>query len=641
MAYQYLMNISIETAKAEYLERLIGNGMAPKSEMVPASEASGRVTSTPVYARISAPHHDTCTLDGIALDAVLTYGASSDAPIVLDEGQYRFVYTGEPVPDGCDSVIAIEDVYQEETSLTNRGRIKLSKAAIPWQNIRRLGEDICAGDMLLPSFSRLSPAALGVMYASGVKELEVIKHPIVGIIPTGDEPAPLGFDSGVADSLELNSTIFSAMLREWGAETVTFPIVKDDLNALTEALTGALSQCDIVILNAGLPAGNEGYSAAAIRNVGRVLYHGLAIKPGKPAILGYSGAKPLLGVPCYPVSGIIVVEQVVRPIIDYLCAGQYSKHEYVDAILSRPVVSVLDYKEFVRVRIGHVNNRVIATPLNRGSGLISSFMKADGILEVPQETESYESGDTVSVRLLGRDTGFMDSLVAVGSHDPLLDEISDLLRLKFGDVSMVSTNVGSMGGLIAVRRGEAHLAGTHLLDVKSGRYNEPFIKKVFPDGNLRLIECVKRIQGFILPKGNPLGIRGVGDLRRDGLRYVNRQQGSGSRILFDYLCSEAGFDPTGLDGYFREEYTHTSVASQVASGSADTGLAVFSVARMFNLDFVPVCEEQYDLLIPNHAWDIPLMQKLIAVLKSSEFRARMDAMGGYIVENPGSVRGEW
>lgn len=665
------------------MERLIGNGMAPGTEVVPASEAAGRVTSAPVYARLSAPVHDMCALDGIALDAKLTRGAGAAGPVFLDRGQFAPVSTGGPVPEGCNAVIPIEEVFEasggpegavggdatgsaaggaagsaaggvagrgsvdrgsDGKGLGGRGsadRVRLFKAAEPWQNIRRLGEDINAGDMILPSFSKLSPAALGVMYASGVKEIQVVKRPVVGIIPAGGGPTRAVPGAGAPDATELNSTVFSAMLREWGAETVTFPVVKDDTAALTEALVAALAQCDAVILNASPPAGGEGCSADAIRNVGEVLYHGLAIKPGKPAVLGYSGVKPVLGVPGYPVSGIIVVEQIMRPIVEYLCAGQSSGHSYVDAILSRAVASMRDYKEFVRVRIGHVNDRLIATPLNRGSGLISSFMKADGILEVPQDAEGYETGDKVNVRLLSHGAGYMNNLVAIGSHDPLLDEISELLRLKFGHVSLVSANAGSMAGLVAVRRGEAHLAGTHLLDEKSGRYNEPFIKKIIPRGKVRLVECVNRVQGFIIPKGNPLGICGVRDLQRGGLRFVNRQTGSGSRVLFDYLCATAGVDPTVLDGYYREEYTHTSVAAQVAAGTADAGLGIFSAARMFGLDFVPVCEEQYDLLIPDHSWDNPLMRMLMVVLKSDEFRAKLDAMGGYVVANPGAVRGEW
>jgi len=265
-------------------------------------------------------------------------------------------------------------------------------------------------------------------------------------------------------------------------------------------------------------------------------------------------------------------------------------------------------------------------------------MRADGIVEVPQGVEGYESGTSVSVQLLRSEDRLQQSIVAIGSHDPLLDELSDLLRVKYGDISMSSSHVGSMGGLLAVRRGEAHLAGTHLLDEKSGEYNESFIRKLIPDGGVRLVECVKRKQGLILPKGNPKKITGVTDLVRDGVRYVNRQKGSGTRILIDYLCRKEGVDTSKIYGYGREEYTHTSVAALIAAGSADAGLGIYSAAGMYDLDFLHICDEQYDLLIPEHAWELPMIQKLIEILKSNEFKERLDKLGGYIVGDPGSYR---
>jgi putative molybdopterin biosynthesis protein len=265
-------------------------------------------------------------------------------------------------------------------------------------------------------------------------------------------------------------------------------------------------------------------------------------------------------------------------------------------------------------------------------------MKADGIVEVPQGVEGYESGVTVSVRLLRPEDELRRCIVAIGSHDPLLDELSELLRVEYGDISMGSAHVGSMGGLLAVRRGEAHFAATHLLDEDTGEYNLSFVRRYFPKGGVRLVECVKRTQGLILQKGNPGGIKGVADLAREGLRYVNRQKGSGTRILIDYLCRENGIDTSAIYGYNREEYTHTSVAALIAANSADAGLGVFSAAKLYGLDFVPLCEEQYDLLVPDHAWDIPMMQKLLEVLKSEKFRQRLDLLGGYVAEAPGEVR---
>ena len=615
------------------MELLVQNGMAPRTETIQVAEANRRVTAGPVYARICSPHNNASAMDGVALAAELTSGAGETTPVTLTPGQYAPVSTGDPLPDGSNAVIMTEDVADSEA-----GTITLYKPAAPWQHIRQVGEDICAGEMILPSFSIVTPAAIGAMIAGGIAELPVVKRPIVGIIPTGDELVPPTSDPKDGDILEFNSAIFSAMLQDWGAETVTYPIVGGDLTKIRAALETAVSECDIVILNAGSSVGGEDYAASAIADVGTILHHGLAIKPGKPAILGYSGAKPVLGVPGYPVSGIIVIEQILRPIVEYLCRKTPETYRYTEAVLSKSVVSALKYQEFVRVRMGYVKDQLIASPLSRGSGVVSSFMKADGIVEVPQGVEGYESGEKVSVRLLRTEDELRRSLVAIGSHDPLLDELSELMRVKYGDISMGSAHVGSMGGLIAVRRGEAHLAGTHLLDEETGEYNMPFIRKVIPKGGARLVECVQRTQGLMLQKGNPKKVTGVGGLAMDGLRYINRQKGSGTRILLEYLCKQNGVDASKIYGYDREEYTHTSVAALIAADSADAGLGIYSAAKLYDLDFVPVCLEQYDLLIPDHAWELPIVQKLIEVLRSAAFRLRLDAMGGYLVRNPGEIR---
>jgi len=633
MALQYLTNIALDTAKKEYPELLIRNGLAPKTETIPVASAAGRLTAEPVYAHINAPHYSASAMDGAALDSKLTNGASRTDPVMLDANSYHKVSTGDHIPTGCDAVVKTEDIIEFED-----GSIELRDVAAPGQHIRQIGEDICAFEMILHSYTRITPSAIGAMIAAGVTTVTVIKRPVVGFIPTGDElvlPTPNPQES---DILEFNSAIFSAMLREWGAESVAYPIVGDDREKIFLALETALAECDIVLLGAGSTAGSESHVAAAIEQAGSVLYHGLAIRPGKPAILGYRGEKPIIGVPGHPVSGIIIIEELVRPIIEYLSHTAGKPYRYEEAVLSRPVISTPEFQEFVRVRMGCVQGKLIASPLNRGSGIVTSFMKADGIVEIPQGISGFESGESVSVRLLRPTEDLENSLVAVGSHDPMLDELSELMRRKYGDISLVSAHVGSMGGLISVRRGEAHLAGTHLLDEKTGEYNTSFIKKFLPKGGVKLVECVKRTQGFIVQKGNPLSIAGVGDLIHSGVRYVNRQKGSGTRILLDYLCRESGVDSTIINGYGREEYTHTTVAGLIASGSADVGLGVFSAAKLYGLDFIPVCEEQYDLLIPDFAWEMPIMQKLIDVLKSEEFRQRLDELGGYRLENPGTIK---
>ena len=489
--------------------------------------------------------------------------------------------------------------------------------------------------MLLPGYMEVTPAAVGALLAGGVGEVEVIRKPMVAVIPTGDEIVPPCADPRPGDILEFNSSIFSAMLRGWGAETKTWPIVPDRFDEIKAALESAAETCDMVLLNAGSSAGRDDYSAAAVGEVGEVLIHGVAIKPGKPAILGCRGPVPILGIPGYPVSGIIVIEELFKPVLDCWFGQASAVRPSVRATLTRPVVSGLKYEEYVRLRMGYVGDRLMAAPLPRGSGVVSSFMKADGILRVPQGTEGYPAGEEIEARMLQPREKLRNTLVVIGSHDPLLDELADLLHREDRGVYLSSSHVGSMGGIMAVRRGEAHAAGIHLLDTETGGYNISYLKKNFPQGGVALLRCVGRQQGLMLQRGNPLHLCGFGDIAREGIRYVNRQKGSGTRILADWLCEKEGVDPNRVYGYDREEPTHNSVAVQIAGGSADAGMGIYSAARLYGLDFLPVCVEEYDLLVPEAFLDSLLLRRLVSTLKSEVFRQRIGAMGGYTLDRPG------
>ena len=632
MGFEYLTNVPLEQARREYLELLEHQGFEPQTQVIPVYESCGRVTAEAVYAHICAPHYTASAMDGVAVCARDTFGATETTPVTLHPEQFTVLDTGDPVPEGRDAVIMVEDLVKNED-----GSITIHAAAAPWQHIRQIGEDVCAGEMILPGHMTVTPAAIGAMIAGGVLELRVIRRPVVGIIPTGDEIIPPCTAPRPGDILEFNGSIFSAMVRQWGAEPVVYPIVPDDFDRIKAMVEKASDQCDMVILNAGSSAGREDFSAQVIRQLGQVLYHGIAIKPGKPAILGCRGKTAILGVPGYPVSGIIVIEQFLKPLIEHWLKTAAQPEHYAQATLTRPVVSGLKYQEFVRVRMGAVGGRLMASPLSRGSGVVSSFMKADGILEVPQGLEGYEAGEEVTLRLLSPMEKLRNTLVVIGSHDPLLDELADMLHLGDPRLYMSSSHVGSMGGIMAIRRGEAHMAGCHLLDTADGTYNRSFIRKYFPKGDVKLVSCVGRQQGLMVARGNPLNICSFADISRQGIRYVNRQKGSGTRILTDYLCSREKMEPSDVYGYTREELTHTSVAAQIACGSADVGMGIYSAAKLYDLDFIPICIEEYDLIIPDHAWDSPMVQQLLTILRSDAFREKILSMGGYTVDHPGQV----
>ncbi len=636
MTFEYLTNVPLEEAQQTYLRTLITRGLAAKSEIIPTAEALDRVAAQAVYAHICSPHYNAAAMDGIALTASSTFGATETTPVHLAPDDFVWVNTGDPLPEDCDAVVMVEDVVEEQ------GGVMLYSAAVPWQHIRQIGEDISAGDMIVPSYTRLTPAAIGALLETGVLEVEVITRPVVGVIPTGNELVAPTENPGSGDIIESNSSIFAGILTEWGCVPKVYPSVRDSVDQIEKSLSAALKECDALVLNAGSSAGRKDYSTEAISRVGEVVLHGLAIKPGKPAILALASdteknqVVPILGLPGYPVSGILVLEQIFKPVIAQLTCRPLEKTTFVQASISRRLTSSLKYLEFVRTRLGNVGGKIVAVPLNRGAGVVSSFVKADGIIHIPQDTEGYEAGEQVPVQLVRSLEDINRTLVVTGSHDPLLDEVTDLMKKRWRETEVASSHVGSMGGIMALRRGEAHMGGIHLLDEASGTYNIPYLKKYFPQGGVVLVEAVGRTQGLMVPKGNPLHIEGVHDLI--GKRYVNRQKGSGTRILCDFLVKKEELDPASISGYDREEFTHTAVAAAIAAGTADAGLGILSAAKIYDLDFIPIAEEQYDLLVAEDALDLESVQRLLEMLKSRAFADRLQKMGGYTLDHPGEVR---
>lgn len=635
----YLTNTPLDTALVLYRTALQQAGVARPVETVAVTESAGRLTAEAIYARRSVPHYLASAMDGIAVRAVDTFGATETTPVVLQPAQYTAVDTGDSLPAGRDAIVMIEDViWQDE-------QVCLIGSAAPWQHIRQIGEDFCAGDMLLPARSIVTPTVLGILLAGGVFQINVLRRPVVQIIPTGDEIVPPTADVRPGEIPEFNATVFAAWLRQRGAEAHIRPIVPDDPLLLEQAVRQALAEGDWVLVLAGSSAGRGDHTASVIAGIGRVVVHGLAIRPGKPAILAVCGQKPVLGIPGYPVSGLVVLEQVLGPMLTEFAGLQPVRRPCVQATLSQRVLSSLKYQEFIRVRLSRSADPqavvFAATPLERGAGLLSSFAKADGLLAVPQNSEGYEAGTVVSIGLLRDLDAISSTLGIIGSHDPLIDELADLFHLSATTLwpgrHLMSAHVGSMGGLMAIRRGEAQIAGIHLLDSTTGRYNVPVLQRLFPDGSVVLIEGVRRTQGLLVASGNPQKIRGLCDLSRPGLRYVNRQAGSGTRLLLDDQLKRLQVSPSDIDGYGREELTHSAVAAQIAAGSADAGLGIYAAAGLFALDFIPVAEENYDFAVARSALDWPQVRLFLELLASDALHRRLDKLGGYHLEQPGRL----
>lgn len=622
--------IPAEEAAAIYRNAVL-KVMHRETQMVKTEESLGRITASAVYARYCSPLYNAAAMDGIAVISAHTATASEVTPLVLKQGvDYQVVDTGDPVRMPYDAVIMAEDLLDAEED-----SVKITASVPAWQHIRPVGEDIVAGEMLLAGNHKIRPIDIGVLLSGGIVEIEAIKKPKAGIIPTGTEIIEADQVPREGDIIESNSRMFAAMTESSGGIPRRYPPIPDDYEKIKHAVQKAVKENDIVIVNAGSSAGTEDYTVHILKELGEVLVHGVAIKPGKPVILSIVKGKPVIGLPGYPVSAYIDFENFVRPVMDLYSGEMNSSRNVMKAVLSKRLVSSLKHKEYVRVKVGKVDDRFVASPLARGAGAAMSLVRADGFCIIEKNSEGYEAGETVSVELFRDIEEISNTVVAIGSHDLILDILADRMPLAHPGIYLSSTHVGSMAGLMALKRREAHIAPTHLLDEDTGVYNIPYLKRLFSDRDMVLIKGVRRIQGIIVKKGNPLGIKEIRDLT--GVNYVNRQRGAGTRVFLDYKLKEAGIAPSEVNGYDREAATHMAVAALVKNGGADAGMGIYSAAKAMDLDFIPVGEEEYDFATEKKNLELPKMQAFIEVLKSSGFKEKAMTIGGYELSMAGEI----
>ncbi|HJZ47693.1 MAG TPA: molybdopterin biosynthesis protein [Roseiflexaceae bacterium] len=650
----YLEDLALDEAWRRFEQALerAGGVRALPAERVVLAEAHGRITAAPIWARLSSPHYHAAAMDGVAVRAADTFGASETSPRRLSlAGQATWVDTGDPLPPDADAVIMAEHVQA-----IDQDTIEILAAVAPWQYVRPLGEDIVATELVLPEDHRLRPVDLGALAAAGHVDVAVRRRPRVAIIPTGTELISL--ETGdwrletsepLASSLqppaspkpgaiiEFNSLILAGQVAEWGGVAERHAPVPDRREELRAAVERALAECDLVVVNAGSSAGSEDYTAAVLAELGEVAVHGVAIRPGHPAILAVASGKPALGLPGYPVSTTLTAELFLRPLV-YRLQGQIPpRRPTVAATISRKIHSPAGEDEFVRVTLGQVGQRMVAAPLARGAGVVMSLVRADGLLRIPRFSEGVHAGAEVSIELLRDPAELEGTIVAIGSHDLALDLLTSELRRFAPGARLVSANAGSLGGLLALKRGDAHLAGTHLLDEATGEYNRPFLARLLPDEDVLLVHLAEREQGLIVAPGNPERIRDLADLARPGVRFVNRQKGAGTRVLLDYHLKQRGIAAEQIAGYEREEFTHMAVAAAVLSGSANAGMGILAAARALGLDFIPLFKERYDLAIPRQHWQSPLLEPLRLALASPEYHRAVEALGGYDVQRMGEI----
>jgi putative molybdopterin biosynthesis protein len=652
-ATPFVHDVPAAEAFAAWIAACREAGCPERAEAVTVAlgEAVGRVTAEPVWAKRSSPPFDAAAMDGIAVRAADTVGAGETAPVRLGRAQYEVVDTGDPMPPGRDAVVMREEVHwfggatemeRDEEGLhageergpasAERGGVELRAAAAPYQHVRSIGEDVSAAELLLPAGHRLRPVDVAAAGAAGVTELAVRRAPVVAVIPTGDEIRPIGAELRPGELPDTNSLMLAAQASEAACEVVRHEVVPDDPARIVEAVREAAAESDLVVVIAGSSAGRDDHTAEVVAEAGTLAVHGVAVRPGHPVVLGVVDGDPptpVLGAPGYPVSAALTFDIFAAPLLALLEGAPPPDWPRARARLARKLASNMGSDDWVRVRLGRVRGDLVATPLPRGAGVLTSLVRADGLLVVPASLEGHHAGEEVEVRLL-RGAGEIErTIVATGSHDLVLDLAASALRKADPGIALASSNVGSLAGLAALRDGLCHVAGSHLLDPDTGEYTLPWIDKLMPDRDLAVVRLTHREQGLIVAPGNPLGLEGIADLARPGLRYVNRQRGAGTRVLLDQLLQQLGIEPDQVDGYAREEHTHLAVAAAVAADRADCGLGVLAAARAFGLDFVPVTKEPYDLVLDRATAETELLAPLWELLADPAFRSEVDALGGY------------
>jgi putative molybdopterin biosynthesis protein len=624
-------------------------------------QAHSRVLAEPVWARISSPHYHAAAMDGFAVRAGDTLGAQPATPMPLavigfDTSEDRapvaasaaYVDTGDPLPDWANAVIPIENVEPLDTTgqpaadPRKPASIRIRAAVTPWSHVRPMGEDMVATQLVLPAGHTLRPVDLGAIAGCGHDRLRVARKPRVIILPTGTELKPIGAALQPGDIIEYNSLVLAAQVESWGGQAEQGAIISDDFEAIRARVAQAAQTADLILLNAGSSAGSEDFSARVVEALGELLVHGVAVRPGHPVILGMAAtpnrdrrAVPIIGVPGYPVSAALTGEIFVEPLIATWLGRPSARPLEVQATLTRKTNSPAGDDDYMRVAVGKVGERLLATPIARGAGVITSLVRADGIVIVPRGSQGLPAGEPVTVRLYRTPAELEQTILAIGSHDLTLDVLSQHLAGRYR--RLASANVGSQGGLVALRRGEAHLAGSHLLDPETGEYNLSYIRQYLPGIPVRVVALVGREQGLLVRKGNPKQIQSLADLARPGVRFINRQRGAGTRVLLDYHLGKLGVDPLAVSGYSEEEFTHLAVAAAIASRRADCGLGIAAAAFALDLDFVPLFEERYDLIIPQGYATSELLHPLFEVLVEPAFRAMVAGLPGYDVTPMGRI----
>jgi len=618
------------------------------TEKVRLDQAGGRVLAESVFSGVDLPPFDRAEMDGFAVLSEDLEGASEQRPVKLKvtgnigagEPSLREVRrrecveiaTGAPMPRGADSVVMVE--YTERV----KGYVKIFKGTTPGENVASAGSDIQVGEMVLRKGTVLGTREVGILAAVGMKEAAVVRRPKVGIISTGDELVDPGDTLSFGRIYDINSSSLMVAVREAGGEAQYLGRAKDDYDKIKRRITDGLRRCDVLIVSGGTSAGTGDLVYRVLEDVcdKGILVHGLHVKPGKPTIIAADKGKLVFGLPGYPVSALIIFDQIVRPYLERLGRRSPTVRGVLRGRLVERVNAARGRRWFLPVHVIRRGDRNSIYPILSSSGAIGTLAKADGYIVVGEDAEFIDSGEEVAVNLFF-ESGVSADLTVMGSHCPGLDLLLELLFRREG-IRSKTANIGSLGGLGAVARGEADVAGIHLLDEESLKYNEPYVIKAgLPKGSF--IKGYRRLQGIMVKKGNPKRVRNLKDILRGDIIFVNRNRGSGTRVLTDHLlraiAKEGGVDfaelTKGIKGYRWEAKTHSAVAAAVHQGRADAGVGVKSVARAYGLDFIPIGYEEYDFVVSPESREKDAVKVFLGYLRSEDFKRLLERLPGYTV----------
>jgi putative molybdopterin biosynthesis protein len=646
MAIVFHKLLTVEEA-IQAVENALG-GLKPLGvEIVPLERALGRVLAENIYATIDLPPFDRSEVDGYAVDSRSTFEADEDKPVELkiigtslvgkvpntevNLNEAIEIDTGAPLPRGADAVIMVE-----HTKKIDEKRVLVYKSVRPGENVAQAGSDIRIGERALRKGTLISAREIAVLAGLGINTVRVYTKPRIAVISTGDEIVMPGSKLESAKVYDVNGFSLSSMVAEMGAQPSYLGVVPDDPKLIEDVVLRAYENYDIVITSGSTSAGIKDTIYKVFNNLGKpgLVVHGLKIKPGKPTVAAVVNDKLLFGLPGFPLSSMVAFLVFVRPILAKIIGLSLEQSEVkIQARMAFKVQAGKGKREYLPVNIVQVRDHFKAYPLLAGSGSATALAFADGFIEIPESREFLDENEIVDVKLISRYLRPAD-LIIIGSHCPGVDLITELSDLGYVKV----INVGSVGGWLAVKRGEADIAGTHLFDEQTKEYNVPFMDIYGLKGKAVLIRGYVRLQGFIVEKGNPLGISGFEDLLKPNIRFINRNKGSGTRALIDMKLRELAFlknvsfqELTNMiRGYYTEAKTHSGVAAAIAQGRADVGVAIKSVADAYDLDFIPIGEEFYDFLIPIDRLEKTSVKKFINTLKSQEFANELQKrLSGY------------